>query len=81
MTHDSTPVKTYATLANMRAMQAKGARYDGPNRLVALNQATGEEFSAHPGDYFYMAPDECLKGKHGRKLVLAFVRPANHVLA
>jgi hypothetical protein len=81
MRRNKPPVKTYASLANMRAMQAKGATYSGPNRLVALNEATGEEFSAHPGDYFYMRPDECLKGGHGRKLVLAYVRPATHVLA
>jgi hypothetical protein len=81
MSRRKPPVKTYATLANMRAMQVKGAIYSGPNCLVALDQTTGEEFSAHPGDYFYMRPDECLKGRHGRKLVLAFVRPATHVLA
>jgi hypothetical protein len=81
MNRDKPPVKTYATLANMRAMQAKGATYCGPNRLVAWNQATGEEFSANPGDYFYMRSDECLRGRHGRKLVLAFVQPAKHKLA
>jgi hypothetical protein len=81
MPSDKPPVQTYATLANMRAMQARCATYDGPNRLVAWNQATGEEFSANPGDYFYMRDDECLRGKHGRKLILAFVQPAKHVLA
>jgi hypothetical protein len=80
MNSDKPTVKTYATLANMRAMQARGATYSGPGRLVAWNQATGEEFSANPGDYFHMEPDECLRGKHGRKFVLAFVQSTKHVL-
>jgi hypothetical protein len=79
MHRDKPPVKTYATLANMRAMQAKGARYDGPNRLVALNQATWEEFSANPNDYFWMRESDCLKGRRGRKLVLAYARPATYI--
>jgi hypothetical protein len=81
MNRNKPPVKTYATLANMRAMQAKGATDSGSGRLVAWNQATGEEFSANPGDYFYMRDDECLRGRHGRKLVLAFVQSAKHVMA
>jgi hypothetical protein len=81
MSRNKPPVKTYATLANMRAMQARGATYSGPNCLVALNEATGEEFSANPGDYFWLPDDVCLNDGHGRKFVLAFVRPATHVLA
>lgn len=80
MNRDKATVKTYATLANMQAMQTEGATYSGPGRLVALNQATGEEFSANPGDYFYMRPDECLRGRHGRKLVLALVYSEKYVL-
>lgn len=69
----------FATLTNMRTMQARGATHSGPGRIVAYNPATGEEFSANPGDYWYLNPDECLKGRRGRKLVLAYVRPEQHV--
>jgi hypothetical protein len=81
MNRDKPTARTYATLANMRAMQAKGATYCGPNRLVAWNQATGDEFSANPDDYFWLPDDVCLKDSRGRKLVLAFVQSTKHVLA
>jgi hypothetical protein len=71
----------HATLTNMRAMQAQGAEYTGPTRLVALNRATGEEYSANPGDYWNLEPDDCLKGARGRKLVLAYRKPATYTLA
>ena len=59
----------YATIENMR-------KFEGPG-VVAYSPATGEEYSATPGDYFWLPPGQCLKDTRGRKLRLGRHKPAS----
>ncbi len=51
-----------ATKRNMEA------RWD-PD-VFAYSPATGEEYSAHPGDYFWMEPDGELLDSQGNTMIL-----------
>lgn len=54
-----------ATPANMRSAAEEYGH------LVAVDPATGEQFSANAGDYFYMHDDESLTNDSGEPLELA----------
>lgn len=61
-----------ATLANMQ-------RYGGPD-IIAVSPETGEEYSAHPGDYFALGTDDYLKDSEGHPMVLAQRIPTHYKL-
>ena len=51
-----------ATLANMRKVQDTGA--------LAYSPVTGEEFSANPSDYFWLAENDVLQDSEGNPMIL-----------
>lgn len=53
-----------ASLANMREHYRDG--------IMAWSPDTGEEYSAHPGDYFLMADDDTVLDAHGEPMLLAY---------
>ena len=53
---------TLATPRNMRIHEGYG--------VVAYSPATGEEYSATPGDYWNMPDDECLTDSEGNEMIL-----------
>ena len=54
---------TLATPRNMKLHEGRG--------VLAYSPATGEEYSATPGAYWYMADDACLLDAEGNEMVLA----------
>ncbi len=61
-----------ATVANMRKAQDAGVS------VVAFSSFTGEQYSATPGDYFYLHDNDCLTDNLGYALELV-VRRTEHV--
>ncbi len=61
-----------ATVANMRRCEAAGLR------VVALDPATGETFSASSGDYFWLGDDWLTSEVDGEPLVLVTVVPRTY---
>lgn len=62
-------VEMMATLENMQYCREHGIR------AVMLDVTTGETFSADPGDYWYLRPDEVHRGTDA-PCVLARMIPA-----
>lgn len=52
----------YATKKNMDRLYRDG--------VLAYSPRTGEEYSANPGDYWYMAPADAVKDSTGHVMVL-----------
>lgn len=60
----------YATLANMKALSTTMRGY--ACSVFAYNEWTGEQYSANPGDYWFLADDDCLTDSEGFEMILAY---------
>lgn len=63
---------TFATRANMRRAQEKRAETgDFNHRIFCLSATTGEQYSADPGDYWFLMDDQTVTDSNGEPMVLA----------